>query len=179
MGFENLEFISQNKSKWFLLTSCFCRGSRERPFEKFASFFCISTKALFTLLTFSSFTMFIFLRFVVTGFTLFLTLKLFWLAMWNTFLDFSPLSLFLAIVRPPIPLCSFSNSRWCHLHAQDPAPYLTFILGRFIAFCPPRFFMWFDSSWVSLGFLYSFKVKVKVMSLSRVPLFATLWTVAC
>ena len=87
--------------------SCFCRGSSEQPFEKFASSFCISTESLFALLTFSSFTMFIFLRLVVTGFALFLTLKLFWLAMWSTFLDFSPLSLFLAIVRPLIPWCSF------------------------------------------------------------------------
>ena len=55
--------------------SCFCRGSRERPAEKFASSFCMFTKDVFTLLTFSSFTMFIFLRLVVNGFALFLTLK--------------------------------------------------------------------------------------------------------
>jgi hypothetical protein len=61
------------------------------------------TKALFILLTFSSFTIFIFLRFVVTHFALFLALKFFWLAMWNTFRDFCPLSLFLAIVRSQPP----------------------------------------------------------------------------
>ena len=42
--------------------------------------------------------MFIFLWLGATGFALFLTLKLFWLAMWNTFLDFGPISLFLAMV---------------------------------------------------------------------------------
>ena len=63
--------------------SYFCRGSSEKPFKKCASSFCISPKGLFTLLAFSSFTVFILLRLVVAGFALFLTLKLFWLAIWN------------------------------------------------------------------------------------------------
>lgn len=79
--------------------SSFCTDLRERLFEKFASSFCIFTKALFILLTFSWFIMFIFLRLVVTGFALFLAFKGLWLAIWNTFLDFCPFSLFLAIVK--------------------------------------------------------------------------------
>lgn len=95
--------------------SSFCTDLRERLFEKFASSFCIFTKALFILLTFSWFIMFIFLRLVVTGFALFLAFKLLWLAIWNTFLDFCPFSLFLAIVK----VHKTARSHWCHPQAPS------------------------------------------------------------
>ena len=58
-----------------------------------AASFCISTKALFTLLTFSSFTVFLSLRSVVASFASSLAWKFFWLTMWSTSLDSCSLSL--------------------------------------------------------------------------------------
>ena len=74
------------------------------------------SEALFTLLAFSSFTVFILLRLVVAGFALFLTLKLFWLAIWNMFLDVCPLSLFLAIISGSlVQLFKFQVTPYAHI----------------------------------------------------------------
>ena len=108
--------------------SCFCRRSRERPFEKCANSFCTSLKAFFTLLTFSSLKMFIFLGLAVTGFAVFLTLKflgwIYGIHFWTSALLVCFWPLF------SIPLCSCLSSRWHHLHPLYLFMYLFSFLGR-------------------------------------------------
>lgn len=69
--------------------------SDEMPFDSCLTSFCTSVNALFTVLTFSSFTMFIFFRLVVTGLALFLAFRDLVLATWKTLFGFDPLALFL------------------------------------------------------------------------------------